>query len=324
MKHPSVKIFMAVSFLSAGMIAIFCVLAASSEKRQQGSSFAAPELRKAIRRIEKLHTKLARPGSGDWLASHPEEGQTFEEYLKFEPVTPGGKRSTIYFLPIGKFTRSQEKILDKTCKFMEVYYRLSVKKLDPVDDDIIPQKAVRCHPSWGMKQYLSTYILDKVLKPRLPEDGLVIFGITATDLWPGEGWNFVYGQASLRNRVSVQSICRNGDLDKGKAERLQYLRRTLKTATHEMGHVLSMLHCIKWECNMCGSNHREESDRHPMWMCPECVAKLCWAVRCDPVDRYLGLYRFCKREGLEKVADFYRKSYLVLGGSEQKLEGEVK
>ena len=49
-------------------------------------------------------------------------------------------------------------------------------------------------------------------------------------------------------------------------------RFALITATHETGHMFSMLHCTAYECCMCGSNHREESDRRPVYLCPECTA----------------------------------------------------
>jgi hypothetical protein len=41
------------------------------------------------------------------------------------------------------------------------------------------------HPDWGNAQILSTYVLDKVLKPGLPDDACVLLALTAADLWPG-------------------------------------------------------------------------------------------------------------------------------------------
>ena len=49
-----------------------------------------------------------------------------------------------------------------------------------------------------MKQILTTHVLGEVLKPRLPKDAAAYIAFTASDLWPGEGWNFVFGQATLR------------------------------------------------------------------------------------------------------------------------------
>jgi len=315
MKHFGIIL---VSVLTVG--AVGAIIIYSMDSKSDRHPWSPASLKKTIKILEPLHKKLPPPKPGDWLYTRKEPGQTFSQYLFSRPVTPSKNRKIIYILPIGDFSGKQQKILDLTCRFMSAYFNLETRQLKAIDDSAIPEKARRRHPEWGMKQFLSTYILDKVLLPRLPKDGMVLFGITATDLWPGKGWNFVYGQASLRQRVGVQSIYRNGELDKGREETTMYLRRTLKTATHEMGHVISILHCTAWECNMCGSNHRDESDRHPLWMCPECNAKLCWAVKIDPKKRYLNLYRICMEYDLKKAADLYRKSFLKLGGSEEDLK----
>ena len=69
-----------------------------------------------------------------------------------------------------------------------------------------------------------------------------------------------------------------------------------------------MLHCIAFECNMNGSNSLPESDRTPLALCPECVAKIWWSCRCDPVERYTKLEAFCRENGMTEEADFYQKS----------------
>ena len=132
------------------------------------------------------------------------------------------------------------------------------------------------------------------------------------DLWPGEDWNFVFGQASLRERVGVWSIYRNGDPDESDAAFRLCLRRTLKTATHETGHMFSMMHCTLYECNMCGSNHRAESDRRPLALCPHCLAKLCHATGAKPAERFERLITFCEANGLKPEREFYAKSLQAL------------
>ena len=66
---------------------------------------------------------------------------------------------------------------------------------------------------------LSTYVLDDVLLPDRPRDALAYLAVTARDLWPGDGWNFVFGEANLRARFGVLSIYRNGHPAKGAAAR---------------------------------------------------------------------------------------------------------
>src|SRR5262249_60987573 len=86
---------------------------------------------------------------------------------------------------------------------------------------------------------LSTSLLREILEPDVPEDALGYLALTARDLWPGKGWNFVFGQANLRRRVGVWSIHRNGWPGQGEAEFRLCLRRTPETAAHEAGHVLT-------------------------------------------------------------------------------------
>ncbi|NQT86165.1 Zn-dependent protease [bacterium] len=271
-----------------------------------------PKLRADMEKLRPLHTQLGKPKSGDWLAEHKEDGQTFAEYVRCTPVRPTASRRTIYVQPLGDFTEPQRRIVTLSADFMGRYFGLPVKTLDVLPLSVIPATARRVHPSWGMKQILSTYVLDDVLGPRLPKDAVAYIAFTTSDLWPGEGWNFVFGQASLRGRVGVWSIYRNGDPAGAEAEFRLCLLRTIKTATHETGHMFSMHHCIRYECNMCGSNHRKESDGKPLALCPECVAKLWWITQADPVARYTALIDFCTTHGLADERTFYERSVKAL------------
>jgi archaemetzincin len=272
------------------------------------------DLPEKYQRLLPLHTPLAKPQPRDWLAQHREPGQSYAEYLAGKPVRATKPRGVLYIQPPGDFDAAQRKILDQTAEFMGIYFQLPVKVTEDLPLKVIPEKARRKHPTWGMDQILSTYVLDDVLRPRLPKDACAYLALTASDLWPGEGWNFVFGQASLSERVGVWSIYRNGELNAGEEARRLCLLRTIKTATHETGHMFSMQHCTFYECNMCGSNHREESDGKPMWLCPHCLAKLCHATGADPVKRFKDLIAFCKAQGLTKEQQFYERSLAVLTG----------
>jgi archaemetzincin len=278
-------------------------------------------LTKAIEVLRPLHKKLGPTRPGDWLVSHPEPGQTFEQYLKCDPVVPKGARRILYIQPLGDFTDKQRKVLDLTADFMGRYFSMQVKVNKDLPMSVIPAEAQRNHPAWGMKQILTRYVLDKVLKPRLADDAFACIALTATDLWPGEGWNFVFGEASLRERVGVWSMYRFGDPDKDDASFRLCLLRTLKTAVHETGHMMSMEHCTAYECGMCGSNNLGEADRRPLASCPECMAKVCWATGADPAERYRRLAEFCEKQGLKDEAEFYTKSLKALDAAGLKGDG---
>ncbi len=276
----------------------------------------ATTLRAAIKKLEPLHQLPPKPGPNDWLASHDESGQSFEKYLKSKPIRPTMKRNKLYVLPLGTFDKRASEIIADSATFMSIYFQISVvlMKTEPLEK--VPDYAKRVHLDGGMEQLLSTWVLDNFLKPQLPDDALAMIAFTSIDLWPGRGWNYVFGQASLRGRVGVWSIARNGDPNVDEKSYILCLSRTLKTATHETGHMLSIPHCTAWSCNMAGSNSLEESDRQPLYLCPECVAKVCWSTRSDLGKRYVELLSFTQKHQLSKSADFYMHAINALKTNE--------
>ena len=286
--------------------------AATQPSTAPARAVSAKMLEEIMDKLRPLHTRLGPPRPGEWLYHHPEPGQSFAQYLRSRAVVPSVGRRVIYIQPLGTFTRAQRKIVDLAGDFLRRHYSLPGKLREGLPDSIVPASARRTHPSWGDKQILTSYVLDKLLLRRLPKDAFAYIAFTASDLWPGRGWNFVFGQASLRQRVGVWSIYRFGDPDKGGEHFRRCLRRTLSTAAHEIGHMCSMLHCTAYACNMCGSNSLPESDRRPLALCPECLVKLCWATKADPAERYRKLIEFCKTHGLKAEQAFYEKSLKAL------------
>jgi hypothetical protein len=76
--------------------------------------------------------------------------------------------------------------------------------------------------------------------------------------------------------------------------------------------LFSMMHCVLYKCNMCGSNHMAESDRRPLELCPQCLAKLCYATGADPVRRLEKLVEFYKINGFKTEQEFGEKSLELL------------
>ncbi len=268
----------------------------------------AQQLAKARDQLRPLQQPLEPPREGEWLAEHAEPGQSFEQYLASKPVVLDSVRTTLYLQPVGEYTPEAKRIVALTAEFLGIFYHLPVKSLPPLPDILIPTSARRFNPYSGQPQLLSTWVLDSLLRPRLPADGAMLLALTATDLWPGEGWNFVFGQASLQQRVGVWSIARYGNPSRSDAHFLTCLRRTLKIATHETGHMFSAPHCTAHRCGLGGSNSLEETDDHPLWFCSECEAKIWWATGADPRERYLKLAEFCRRNGLTEEAVFFTSS----------------
>jgi archaemetzincin len=263
-------------------------------------------------RLRPLAIPLAKPKPGDWLAEHEEDGQSFADYLRAEPVRRNGKLGTIYICLLGDFTPEQSKVVETTRKYLEIFYQMPVKVHGMIAVADVPARARRIHPTWGGEQILSTYVLDEILKPDRPDDALAYLAFTSSDLYPDPTWNFVFGQASLRERTGVWSIHRNGDPAKGAKGYQLCLRRTLHTASHETGHILTIQHCTAFDCNMNGVNSQDEGDRKPLTLCPVCLRKVCWNLQLEPA-KYLGeLESFCREHKLKSEADWYRAAAAML------------
>jgi archaemetzincin len=270
-------------------------------------------LQGVMAKLRPLHRKLAKPAPGDWLYHHREPGQTFAQYVRARPLRPDAIRRVIYIQPLGEFTATRRRIIALTADLVGRYFNLPVKVRPELPLSVVPAEARRTHPTWGDRQILTGYVLEKVLRPRLPKDAFAYVAFTTSDLWPGRGWNFVFGEASLRQRVGVWSLYRYGDPDAGQKQFRLCLLRTLRVAAHELGHMFSMLHCTAYACGMCGSNSLAESDRRPLALCPECMAKVCWATQADPVARYRRLAAFCRANGLSAEAAAYNGFLKALG-----------
>jgi archaemetzincin len=286
--------------------------ACGAEKLPQPAKKPESDFAEVETLLTPIAPKLPTPGPSDWLANHKEHGQTFPQYLAAKPVRRSQELSTIYICLIGEFTPQQREILTATQKYLNILYDSPVKVRKTIALADIPPRGRRKHPTVGNDQILSTYVLSDVLAADRPKDALAYLAFTATDLYPQEDWNFVFGQASLRERTGVWSIYRNGDPAESDAAFRLCLRRTLKTAGHETGHILTIQHCTAFHCGMNGSNHRVESDSQPLAFCPVCYRKLCWNLQVDPREQLQKLKKFCEEQKLTEESEVFASQAAAL------------
>ena len=256
--------------------------------------------------IRPLHEKKRPIQPGDWLEQFPEGGQTFAQYVQFRGGKPlCAEFSTLYIQPLGEFDETQQRIVEKTAEFMASYFGVPVKTLYPIEWGEIPSASQRTRDD-GERQLLTKWIMFDLLQPRRPDDAIAVIGLVTDDLWSG-GYNWLFGEASIEERVGVWSLHRNGDPRAGDEAFTLCLRRTLKTAVHETGHMLGIPHCAAWECAMNGSRNREENDRQPLEFCPECQPKIWWTCGGDPLKRCQALQQFAIENGLNAEAPFWSR-----------------
>ncbi|MDM7924338.1 MAG: archaemetzincin [Pyrinomonadaceae bacterium] len=269
-----------------------------------------PEKDDKVRRLEMARDAVVpffqpmKVLDGDWLKSQKEAGETFEEYIASNPTLPTNERRTIYIQPIGNFTPEQEKAIGLVADYMQAFYNLPVKLKKGKPLGRVPADKQRfVDRDNSNRQIRTSYFLDDVLPKLLPDDAAAFIAFTNYDLYPGDTWYFVFGQASFEQRVGVWSLYRFADPRTRKYEPRSLITRTLKVALHEVGHMFSMKHCTKYECLMSGTNHVLETDRRPLDNCPECMAKVAWAMDYDPKERYEKLAAFWQRQGSDWAAE---------------------
>ncbi|PYL07769.1 MAG: hypothetical protein DME34_06160 [Verrucomicrobia bacterium] len=256
-------------------------------------SSLTPMLQRAFAPDAASFDPIPRAGPNDWLAAHPEPGQTFAQFKSSRPNQPTKDRHVIYLQPLGDFPPDRSPSLDKLREFAAAFFALEVKTLPPLKIDN-STFSTRRNPNTGNPQVLTDDVLN-FLKRRVPADAFCVLAITMEDLYPERSWNFVFGQASLRERVGVYSFARYDPAFYGEPRTADYatllLRRSCKVLAHETGHMFGLAHCIYFNCLMNGSNHLAESDRRPLHLCPVCLRKLQWSIGFDVLERYRALER---------------------------------
>jgi hypothetical protein len=120
------------------------------------------ELRDTIKKIEPFFKPMGKPAAYDWLASHNEPGQTFDEYLSAQPTKPTTERQRIYILPLGTFNRNQENLIGVAADYLEAFYDLTVVRMAP-RNLTSPAPSSRQNRFTRTRQVKARYILDEVL-----------------------------------------------------------------------------------------------------------------------------------------------------------------
>jgi archaemetzincin len=307
--------------------------------RTSPPAFAIPDAearRRALGDTSGLHGTLQRalesadafepvrpPGPDDWLANHAERGQSYQEWVRSAPNRPDGRRSTIYLQPIGAFNPDDGPDVRRLERFASAYFAMRVAVLSAeafVHRHAGARITTRRNPYGGQRQLLTSDIL-ALLREQLPGDAFALIAITMDDLYPEPSWNFVFGQASLRERVAVYSFARYHPRLSGRAAgadwRTLLLRRSCKVLAHEVAHMFGIAHCIYYRCLMNGSNHLAESDARPMHLCPIDLRKLQDAVAFDIIERYRRLRDVCRELAFDDEAHWLDGRLAELANAER-------
>ena len=274
---------------------------------------------------------IAIPKPGYWLAEQTtEKPQTYRSYLRSNYRRFTKSHRKLYLLPLGSFSTVDAPPLGGLAEFARAFFPGMQVVLLPcalVKNREVTQKKMRTYERWYFNLsnrvpvttrkhqalQLLTSDIHKLLVANLPKDAYCLLAVTMYDLYPQESWNYVFGEASLREGVGVFSFARytpgfGTETKKGEPgetsskeslntsnQSSKVLYRSLQVMAHEVCHMFNIRHCLYFQCLMNGSNCLEESDEQPLFLCPVDLRKLCAVLQFDVKKRYEGLLAFCQK-----------------------------
>nr|XP_022328287.1 archaemetzincin-2-like isoform X2 [Crassostrea virginica] len=247
--------------------------------------------------------------SGEWLAQQKESGQNFNQFLS-HINRPGCHRKILYLIPlIFEEEPVPANILRSLSEYAAIFFGLPVKigkKRNMFKD--VPN---RINEHTHNFQVDASAVLDKM---EVPSDAFCVAGITLCDLYPQPSWNFVFGLANMSKSCGVYSLARylsnfgytRNTVYKPEEEKggeATFIRRACKVMCHEIGHMYGIHHCVFFECLMNGSNHLQEADTGPSFLCPVCLNKLYYVMKFDIEERYRKMVEFWRSHSLMEEDD---------------------
>lgn len=268
-------------------------------------------------------TQKKKSKSGEWLAEHKEVRQDFKRFSTSMINRPTSRKKIIYLTPLIFDEEPVPKsILESLSKYAAIFFDLPVKigkKKNMLKD--VPNRINEHSKTF---QVDASAVLDKM---EVPSDAFCVAGITMCDLYPQPSWNFVFGHAQLANSCGVYSLSRylsnfgssqntvyKPEEEKGGEPTI--IRRACKVMCHEIGHMYGLSHCIYFECLMNGSNHLQEADKRPSFLCPLCLNKLYYIMKFDIEERYRKMMAFWGFHGLQTEVEWLQTRLDIVLGSE--------
>lgn len=253
--------------------------------------------------LNDLHRPMPPPRPGDWRTLITEKGQSFETYIHTNPNKADHHRNKIYLLPLGYLSQEEHMMIQALKDYLHDFYTLETEVLEQ-SIIVVPKqyKGIVTDRLGRRTQIYAPYILRNNLEPSLPDDAAVYLAITNDDLYASDQGGSVFS-ISNKKRVAIVSLA----LLKEHGSRAT-LARLLKMASHEIGHVFGLTHCVDYQCNMNGRNNVQEIDRYPAYLGPDCLEKLSWNRQFDIKERYESLADFFMKHNFEEEYSFCKKS----------------
>ena len=280
-------------------ISTFKIPSKTSLLRAIGNISKLPDdsLKKILKTAEDFHNPIYAPEKDDWLSEQEEDGQTFNQFLYDRYNLMSVNRNIIYINPLQEMP---QQFLDNLLLYCQsFFYPMKVKLINIVSLQSLKVKS-RINKYSKKIQYNASQINSKTVK-YVPNDAHCMISILLDDLYPESSWNFVFGLATIKDRVGVFSFARFSSSFEKKNEVVNFdnflLYCSCSTLTHEICHTFGLDHCIYYTCLMNGCNNMEEAKKQPLYECPVCLRKLHYSIGFDPLERYKQMLNVTKMFG---------------------------
>ena len=231
----------------------------------------------------KFYEIIDAPKEGDWLMTHKEYGQTYEEYIHSGCIQTTPNRNVIYLTPLSfsEDTILEDNFLASIHLLCEAYFPGMKIHTHQIERNI---ECGNTKDSEQGKLQLNAEQFVDCLAKEVPSDAFCLIGITDVELYKEietKDGKILYKiknfAKDVRKRVNIISTCKYPSI-RSKLSKMQQtkliFKRICKVILKEICSMFGMKNCIYFACNMNGTNSMSELDNKPFELCPICLRKL--------------------------------------------------
>jgi predicted Zn-dependent protease len=282
-------------------------------------SVTVEELNRCREAVKGHFSPMVEQFRGDWKSTVEggnDKLQAVDLFLKIEPQATQGLSLALF--SIGSLPQgiSHNEVQD----FIKDYFSMPVQPLKGQEIDSLPCDAWRSFGGF-VPQADANWILDHVLCPlkeRHRTSHWGIIALTNEDLLcdPNDVLDYVYGLSNKNDpNLPGIAIISTRRIWQPNAVGIELSRsRLYKVIAHEIGHLFYLRHCLTHACLMNGVETIDQIDRHPIGLCPDCMAKFCWIAQIQPKTCYEHLIAICQKLNMSNEAGLYQKCLELLTG----------
>lgn len=228
-----------------------------------------------------------------------EQEQSLAAFLA-DPITQANTQRQRLVIPIvGRMSAKEKRVVSIVADYLQAFHGVQTTVAKEPKKLQIEHKRKCGHQQYAVEPQLE-------MLSREQDKNSFSLGFTNQDLFPashGDSMNFIMGIGKAKNGCGLFSTYQLG------RDQKVMLKRLMKLASHEFGHMRGIAHCTENSCTMQGVNSVPEMDAVPLIFCAQDMAKIChlnnWSLK-EGYQRQLQFFEnFSARYGISM--DFNRE-----------------